>query len=170
MKSRLVTIRSLAFDGTVRREWTGEIISETSTRIDLVGVFERTIEHTDLGLIEAGTVSYEFYWPDRWYNIFRFESPGGELRNYYCNIAMPPVLTDTQLSYIDLDVDVLIWPGKKPIVLDRDEFEANSRTFGYPSEVVDKAEATLKTLLNASTVNGLLKDLTEPREVNNYIR
>lgn len=153
MKNRIVTVRSLAFDGTVRREWTGEIIGETSSRIDLVGVFERTIEHPDLGIIEAGTVSYEFYWPDRWYNIFRFESPSGELRNYYCNIAMPPTLTESQLSYIDLDIDVLIWPGKEPIVLDRDEFEANSRLFGYPPEVVEKVEATLKILLNTDVVN-----------------
>jgi len=157
MRNRTLTVRSLAYDKSLRREWTAELISQTSSRIDLVGVFESTIEHRDLGRIDAGTVSYEFYWPDRWYNIFRFEYPDGKLRNYYCNVAMPPVLSETALEYIDLDIDVLVWPDREPIVLDRDEFEENRVALSYPSDIVEKAEKSLKELLTFATVTSLSK-------------
>lgn len=146
-------VRSLAYDGSLRREWAAEIVGTSSSRIDLRGVFETTIEHPDLGRIEAGTLSHEYYWTDRWYNLFRFEHPVGELRNYYCNIAMPPILTGSELSYVDLDIDVLIWPGKDPIILDREEFEENSVRLGYPQDVVDGAEDSLKSFLSTIAVN-----------------
>ncbi|MBV6495443.1 MAG: DUF402 domain-containing protein [Acidobacteria bacterium ACB1] len=155
MRNRTLTVRSLAYDKSLRREWTAELISQTSSRIDLVGVFESTVEHRDLGRIAAGTVSYEFYWPDRWYNIFRFEYPDGGLRNYYCNVAMPPAISETALEYVDLDIDVLVWPDREPIVLDRDEFEENRRALSYPEEVVAKAEETLKELLNVDSLTSL---------------
>ena len=155
MQNRILKVRSLAYDKSLRREWSAELISENASRIDLVGVFESTIEHRDLGRIDAGTVSYEFYWPDRWYNIFRFEYPAGHLRNYYCNVAMPPVISETALEYIDLDIDVLVWPDRKPIVLDRDEFEENRIKLAYPVDIIEKAEESLKGLLSHSSITAL---------------
>ena len=35
-------------------------------------------------------ISLEYYWLDRWYNVFRFSDPDGKLRNYYCNVNVPP--------------------------------------------------------------------------------
>jgi len=157
MQNRILKVRSLAFDKSLRREWTAEVIEQNVSRIDLVGVFESTIEHRDLGRIEAGTVSYEFYWPDRWYNIFRFEYPAGNLRNYYCNVAMPPVISPTTLEYVDLDIDVLVWPDMEPIVLDRDEFEENRVALSYPWDIINKAEDSLKELLNSASVTSLSK-------------
>lgn len=157
MRNRILTVRSLAYDKSLRREWSAELISQTSSRIDLVGVFETTVEHRDLGRIAAGTVSYEFYWPDRWYNIFRFEYPDGKLRNYYCNVAMPPVISETALEYVDLDIDVLVWPDREPIVLDRDEFEENRIALSYPADVMAKAEGSLNELLNITHLTALLE-------------
>jgi len=157
MQNRILKVRSLAYDKSLRREWSAEVIRHSSSRIDLVGVFETTIEHRDLGRIEAGTVSYEYYWTDRWYNIFRFEHPEGHLRNYYCNIAMPPVISDTALEYVDLDIDVLVWPNREPIVLDRDEFEENCIALAYPSDVIERAEGSLKDLLTLSNVTSLFE-------------
>ncbi|KXK06899.1 MAG: hypothetical protein UZ17_ACD001000214 [Acidobacteria bacterium OLB17] len=155
MKTRHVTVRSLAFDGTIRREWSGDIVRQDDTRIDLVGAFDAAVEHPDLGRIEAGTVSHEFYWLDRWYNVFRFEHPAGKLRNFYCNIAMPPVLRDCILEYVDLDIDVLVWPGKEAIVLDRDEFEEHAVKLRYPKDTIIKAEESLKEVLRLVALNEL---------------
>lgn len=114
----------------------------------LVGEFDRDIEHTDLGFISRGTISYEYYWLDRWYNIFRFLSPGGNLRNYYCNVNMPARFENGVIDYVDLDIDVLVWPDGSHTVLDMDEFEENSVRFRYPVEVRAKALASLAELIS----------------------
>ena len=38
----------------------------------LDAVFDEEIEHELLGTISSGTISTEYYWLDRWYNVFRF--------------------------------------------------------------------------------------------------
>ena len=88
--------------------------------------FEEEIEHPLLGTIAPQTVSIEYYWLDRWYNVFMFVQPTGELRNFYCNVNVPPVLQGNVLSYIDLDIDVLVAPDLSYTILDEEEFVANS--------------------------------------------
>ena len=111
------------------------------------GEFDCDIYHDDLGFIPSGTISYEYYWTDRWFNVFRFLLPDGGLRNYYCNVNLPPTLENGVLDYVDLDIDVVIWPDGSHNILDMDEFEENATVFGYPSEVRAKALDSLAELI-----------------------
>jgi protein associated with RNAse G/E len=95
-----------------------------------------------------GTLSIEYYWLDRWYNIFRFTQPTGELRNFYCNVNAPPVLEGDTLSYIDLDMDILVEPDLSYSILDEDEFTANAVRFNYPLEVRRRSMEALYELVN----------------------
>ncbi len=141
------TINSLKFDGKIHRSWKAEIIEETVDLIIFEGTFEKEIKHPHLGVIRPDTISYEFYWKNRWYNIFRFHEPEGNLRNYYCNINQPPAIENNQLSYIDLDVDVLVWTDLSFEILDLDEFEENSKRFGYSKELREKVDKSLAEIL-----------------------
>lgn len=143
----IITVNSRKFDGSIRRTWKGEIAESSESLLVLVGVFEDEVVHDDLGVIKAGTVSYEFYWLDRWYNVFRFHEPTGELRNYYCNINVPPVFSDGILDYVDLDIDVLVATDLGYRVLDRDDFEESSIRYGYSDEIRKKAEAALEEVI-----------------------
>lgn len=145
--SELFKINSRGFDGSIRRSWSCELIERDESRLVFVGVFEFDVEHPELGSIGRGTTSYEYYWLDRWYNVFAFFEPNGSFRNYYCNINMPPALKDSELDYIDLDLDVVVWPNGSIVTLDRDEYERNSELFGYPCEVKSKAESALDEVL-----------------------
>jgi protein associated with RNAse G/E len=113
----------------------------------MVAKFEDDVKHNDLGHVRAGTVSFEYFWLTKWYNIFRFHEPSGNLFAYYINISMPPILEGNTLSYIDLDIDVVVWPGGKVDVLDRDDFENNQVKYVYPIEVIQHAETALKEVL-----------------------
>src|SRR5437764_1093318 len=95
-----ITVRSRKYDMQVRRTWTCEVLEQTEDLIYAAGVFDIDVEHPGLGSISRGTVSHEYYWFSRWYNVFRFHEPDGSFRNYYCNIAMPPTLTDGFLDYV----------------------------------------------------------------------
>jgi protein associated with RNAse G/E len=143
----MITVNSRSYDGQVRRSWKCELVERVDPLLVFVGEFETDVRHTDLGHIKRGTISYEYYWLDRWYNIFRFHEPTGELRNYYCNINLPPTFDGSYLDYVDLDIDVLVRPDLTYTVLDREDFERNAELYGYPDDVTAKVEATLNELL-----------------------
>lgn len=140
------TINSRKYDGSIRRTWSCEKIRHDDALIVFEGIFDVDVDHEDLGFIETGTVSREFYWLDRWYNVFRFISPNGTFRNYYCNINLPPMLSDDTLDYVDLDIDIVVWPDKTYKVLDLEEFETNSRDLRYPDEIRSGAFRALDEL------------------------
>lgn len=143
----MITVNSRKYDGTIRRSWSCELIEQEGSLLTFVGEFDTTVDHPDLGRIEKGTTSYEYYWLDRWYSIFRFHEPSGGLRNFYCNINMPPRFSGEVLDYVDLDIDVLIWPDLRYDVLDRDDYETNAKRFGYSKHVNEKVEEALNELL-----------------------
>ena len=145
---QITTINSRKYDGAIKRSWHCRLLKRNGSGLIFVGEFDSEIAHPDLGLIRRGTVSYEYYWLDRWYNIFRFHEPLGELRNYYCNINMPPTFSSGVLNYVDLDIDVLVWPDMRYTILDEDEFDENAVTFDYPWVIREKARSSLAELLS----------------------
>ena len=113
----------------------------------LDGMFTADIEHDLLGTIAAGTRSLEYYWMERWYNVFRFSQPNGELINHYCNINVPPGFDGSILSYVDLDLDVLVAPDYSYQILDVDDFEKNCKGFGHSLEIRDKAQRAIDEVI-----------------------
>ena len=146
--NKLVTINSRKFDGKIHKSWQAEFLNTEDSLLIFVGEFEKEINHPFLGVIRRGTISYEFYWTDRWYNIFRFHEPDGSLRNFYCNVNLPPEFKDDILDYIDLDIDLLVWKDFSYQVLDLDEFEQNALRFSYSQELYQNALNGLDELIS----------------------
>ena len=61
---------------------------------------------------------------------------------------MPPEFDGKTLSYIDLDIDVLVEPDSSFRVLDLEDFEENARRFEYPDEVRNEAHRGLAQLID----------------------
>lgn len=142
-----IKVNSRKYDHSIRKSWTCELLEESDSLLVLSGIFDVDVSHPDLGEIRRGTISREYYWFDRWYNIFRFDEPDGfALRNYYCNYAMPPVFAGGVLDYVDLDIDMIVWPDLRYEVLDRDDFEENAAKYGYTNEIRTRAEQTIEKL------------------------
>jgi uncharacterized protein len=110
--------------------------------------FDHDIQHDLLGTIASGTLSTEYYWLDRWYNVFRFSDTSRQLRNFYCNVNMPPSFDGEVLSYVDLDIDVLVEPGFSYQVLDLEDFEANAKRYDYPEKVQENARRAVDELIS----------------------
>ena len=124
------------------------MIRQEGSLLVLEGSFDEQIEHELLGTIPLGTISIEYYWLDRWYNVFRFLGEGRVLRNFYCNVNQPPSLDGEVLSYIDLDIDVLVEADLSFRVLDLDEFERNAARYHYPPALQVHALAAVNELIN----------------------
>jgi len=148
-------VNSRKYDQTIRRSWACDFVRRDGDLHVFAGVFEEEVIHPELGQINRGTVSYEYYWLDRWYNIFRFHEPDGKFRNYYCNISMPPVLSIGSIDYVDLDIDVLVWPSGEYQIVDMAEFEENAVKYNYPNSVQTSAMSALDELIEMAR-HGLL--------------
>jgi protein associated with RNAse G/E len=142
----MITVRAHKYDGSAHRSWCARVLRQEGSLIVLDAVFAEEIQHDLLGTIKRGTSSLEYYWLDRWYNIFRFQQPSGELRSYYCNVNIPPEFDGEVLSYIDLDIDILVNADFSFSVIDQDEFEQNASTYGYPDEVRNQARLAVEQL------------------------
>ena len=140
-------INSRKFDGKIHRSWKADFIEQRNSLLQFVGRFESEVRHPKLGVISRGTISYEYYWLDRWYNVFRFHEPNGDLRNYYCNVNIPPRFENNILDYIDMDIDVLISKDFDFEILDREEFEENSKIYCYSDQLIAKTFQSLDELL-----------------------
>ncbi len=139
MSNQTVQVNARKYDGRLHRSWRAELVEARDQLLVLRGVFEENVPHKELGAVRKGTISYEYYWLDRWYNIFRFHEPDGRFRNHYCNINMPPRFQDNELDYVDLDLDILVGPDWKINVLDLREFHKNSELYEYPDEIKSTA-------------------------------
>jgi len=109
----------------------------------------------DLGgvLLEPGDVFYEYYYPRRWFNVFRIVDAGERLKGWYCNVICPPriqvVDAGWEIRWRDLALDLLILPDSRDRLLDEDEFEAIS-----PSDEVRARAAEAVATLRAWAAEG----------------
>lgn len=144
-----VTVNVQKFDGTEHRSWEATLVQQLDSLIILEGVFEGEVEHHLMGRITSGTSSVEYYWRDRYYNVFRLTEKSGKFRSFYCNISTPAELSNGVLTYVDLDIDVLVEPDFSYRVIDLDDFEANVTAQGYSEEIQNQAHEALAELISA---------------------
>jgi len=143
---RDIVVSVLKYDGLEHRRWPARIAKIDGPLLVLDAVFEDEIIHELLGTISSGTISTEYYWLDRWYNVFRFSDADRKLKNFYCNVNQPPSFDGRILSYIDLDIDVLVAPDLTYKILDVEDFEENARRYAYPEDVQANAHEALAEL------------------------
>jgi uncharacterized protein len=126
--------------------WSANLVRESEGLLVLEGVFDTHISHPFLGEIEPGTRSLEYYWTDRWYNVFRFSEPTGSFRNFYCNVNLPPRISGDSVTFIDLDIDLVVQRDFSYRILDEDEFAENAIALAYPADVINGATQALESL------------------------
>jgi protein associated with RNAse G/E len=144
---KTIQVRAYKYDGSAHRSWPAQVLRQEGSLIVLDAKFPEEVVHDLLGTIASGTHSLEYYWLDRWYNVFRFAQPNGELRNYYCNVNVPPTFDGETLSYVDLDLDILVEPDLSYQILDVEDFDRNAKLYGYSDEVQSKARQAVDELV-----------------------
>jgi predicted RNA-binding protein associated with RNAse of E/G family len=74
-------------------------------------------------LLGKGDRFIETYYSDRWYNIFEIHAREDDrLRGWYCNITRPAEIERETVTWIDLALDLLVFPDRRQVVLDEEEF------------------------------------------------
>ena len=111
--------------GEVTYEYEGTLLSRDDHTIVLEALFDRDdMPFMDV-VFKTGDRFVEYYYTDRWYNIFVIhDRDDGRVKGWYCNIGKPAVFEDGTVSYIDLALDLWVSTGGVQTVLDEDEFKA----------------------------------------------
>ena len=148
LEGESIVVHSYKYDGRLQRVWAARFVRSEGPLIVLEGHFAAEVAHPLLGIIKAGTLSTEFFWTDRWYSIFLFREPTGEARNFYCNVNTPARLYEGTLSFVDLDIDVLVRTDFSFQVLDREEFETHSELYNYPPLYRRRVEESVAELIS----------------------
>ncbi len=123
-----------------------EVVDQTATYVLLHARYAG--EFVDMGFITFAPDDhmYEYFYTDRWYNIYDVQTPDGVRKGWYCNITRPAVLTETFVESEDLELDVFVSPDRRTIlVLDEDEYEERGLVASEP-EAHHQALAALADL------------------------
>ncbi|HEU0292629.1 MAG TPA: DUF402 domain-containing protein [Anaerolineales bacterium] len=111
--------------GKVLIEYEGDELRRDEHSITLEALFTREDMLFMDVTFKKGDRFVEYYYFDRWYNIFVvYDRDDGKIKGWYCNIGKPAVIEDQVVSYIDLALDLWVSAAGKHSVLDQDEFEA----------------------------------------------
>lgn len=111
--------------GEVTYEYEGRLLSHHESVITIEALFDRAdMPFMDV-VFKNGDRFVEYYYTDRWYNIFAIhDRDDDQVKGWYCNIGMPAEVKDGIVSYVDLALDLWVSVDGRQTVLDEDEFAA----------------------------------------------
>ena len=140
-----VTVIKLDPRGNEKTRYQGEVIERHPDRVVIQAQWTRP--RHDLGYIvfETGDSFVEYYYTNRWFNIFDIADAHGTRKGWYCNVAEPAHIAEQQIEQVDLLLDVWVNPQGEPLILDEDEFAADTMMSG---EQRHGAQVGLQALLH----------------------
>ena len=121
--NEFITINKLDLNHNLLWSYSGSVIERSDNAIKLEARFNRETSDAGYVVFEKHDRFVEYFYADRWYNIFEIHSAkDNRLKGWYCNIARPAVFGDSTIDQVDLALDVWINPDGTALILDEDEF------------------------------------------------
>ena len=119
-----ITIRKLDHAGRQVTAYPGRVLRCHGSAIVLRTFWDRASLDVGYVVLEPGDRWTEYFYADRWYNIFEIRAGDGRLKGWYCNVTRPAHITANEVSAEDLALDLWVAPDGEMLVLDEDEFVA----------------------------------------------
>src|SRR5579872_990951 len=122
----MVTVVKLNPRGEEKIHYSGNIVEQDALHAVIEARWTR--KRHDLGYVvfEPGDRFTEYYYTYRRYNIFDIATANGKRKGWYCNVAEPAMITSERIEQVDLLLDVWVDPDGTSLVLDEDEFAADT--------------------------------------------
>lgn len=122
MSDRVVVIKQ-NLDQQETWRYDGKVLERDDHSILIEAFFNRADLSFHGILFAKGDRFLERYWSDRWYNIFEIHDlQDDHVKGWYCNLTRPAVITEDRISYVDLALDLLVYPDGRQLVLDDEEY------------------------------------------------
>ena len=143
-KAKKIQIHGYKHDGSLHRVWTNSFVVDDN-ELYLVTGNQRT------KVIESSGRSWYtkepalcYFFEKEWFNIIAMFKKDGI--HYYCNVSSPYVYDSEAIKYIDYDLDIRVYPNGRIVVLDRKEFETNSKKLNYSEDIIKIANHAISEL------------------------
>ena len=130
--------------GVEKIQYQGEIVERLVDGVVVAAKWTLPAKELAYARFEPGDRFTEYYYTDRWFNIFDIASADGRRKGWYCNIAEPAVIFEDHIEQIDLLLDVWVSAEGKTLLLDEDEFATDTT---LTNEQRTGAQAGLQALL-----------------------
>lgn len=105
--------------------YTGRSLQRSAEGILVEAFFNREDMPFHGLVLGKGDRFVEVYFSRRWYNIFEMRDRADDaVKGWYCNITLPAEMDAHEIRYVDLALDLLVYPDGRQLVLDEDEFAA----------------------------------------------
>lgn len=111
----------------LQREETWRYQGKILKKDDLGVIIEANFNREDLPFhgitLNRNDRFLERYFFTRWYNIFEIhDREDDHLKGWYCNVTQPAEFSPGKIAYVDLALDLLVYPNGKYLILDEEEF------------------------------------------------
>jgi protein associated with RNAse G/E len=136
------------YNNKLHYEWQTILIKENDNYVLVKGEIGRKLKHYTKGKVfNCPLKSLEFFSLTEGFTVNIDISNSGDIE-YYCNICLPSKfnLEEKNLSFIDLDLDLIIDNKGHLKVIDEDEFILNSESMSYPKDIIDLTYKNLENL------------------------
>ena len=153
-----VTVLKLNVERVETWRYSGEILQRWPNAVLLQGFFNRDdSDFYGMSFLRNDRI-IEIFYSDRWYNIFEVhDREDDRLKGWYCNITFPAEFDDGTVTYVDLALDLLVYPDGRQLVLDEDEFEVLALD-EVTRQQAREALADLKQVMQSPPVLSELRD------------
>ncbi len=121
-----ITVQKLNSQGQIVFSYEAELAETLPSGVVLDARWTRKPYDLGYTVFEPGDHFTEYFYTDRWHNIFEIHSGStGALKGWYCNIARPATISPDVVAAEDLILDVWVRPDGSWLVLDEDEFRTD---------------------------------------------
>ena len=119
-----IVVRKLNLAGEETFRYSGRVLSRSEESLLIEAKFNRPDKVYHGVMFRLGDPFVEIYYRQRWYNIFEVHDlDDGRIKCWYCNVTLPAEFGEGEIRYVDLALDLFVYPDGRQLVLDEDEFE-----------------------------------------------
>jgi uncharacterized protein len=122
----MITVVKLDPLGEEKVRYPAEVLARLENGVILDAYWERPRKDLGYTVFEPGDHFIEYFYTDRWFNIFAISTADGLRKGWYCNIAAPALISEERVEQIDLLLDIWVEPDWQLLILDEDEFVADT--------------------------------------------
>jgi uncharacterized protein len=101
--------------------------------------------HLGYTIFEPGDTFVETYYRHEWFSIWEVQSHrNGRTKGWYCNVCQPIEIEGDDLRFVDMELDVFVYPDGRFVILDEDELLSAN----LPQAEQDAAHAGLAKVMD----------------------
>ncbi|MDA3963832.1 MAG: DUF402 domain-containing protein [Planctomycetota bacterium] len=142
-----IRVTARKFDGRPHYSWDTYRLLQRDGTVLVGRAGPRDLTHHSKGkTFTFQSCACEMFWPELPFSVGLSLDAGKDHVQFYCNIHQAAAISNSAISFVDLDLDVVRRGTGPAEVVDHDEFAANAEHYGYPEAYQDSVPAIAEAL------------------------